>query len=75
VAGGCQILFEFIRDYPVDKQMRQSWQGGQSPARRKRGLPGGGAHGVTRPTQIVCHLDNPKFILLSTFTRELRAEH
>jgi hypothetical protein len=40
--------------------MRQSWHGGQFSGRRTLGLPGGGAHEVTCPIQIVCQPDNPK---------------
>jgi len=34
--------------------------GGQSPALRTRGFTTGGAHGVSRPAQIVCHVHNPE---------------
>lgn len=42
--------------------IRQNWPDGQSPARRTRWLANDGAHGVTHPTQTVCHLDNSKKI-------------
>src|SRR5476651_928304 len=45
----------------ISRASRQrKWLGGQSSARRTRGLTRGGAHGVERPTQIVCHVHNPK---------------
>jgi hypothetical protein len=61
-AGILDGIYKMIRDYPNDKPRAKSWQGGQSTARRTRGLPTGGAHGVTRPTVIVCKPDNPEMI-------------
>jgi hypothetical protein len=51
-----------FRDHAFDKLMRQNWQGGQSSARQTRGLATGGAHGVARPAQFVCHLDDPNLL-------------
>jgi hypothetical protein len=55
-----EIISEKFWDYADDKPMRQNWQGGQSSARRTRGFATDGTHGVTRPTQKVCHLHNFK---------------
>jgi hypothetical protein len=54
-----QAFLKKFWDYAVHKLTWQNWQGGQSAARRTQvGIHG--AHGVTRPTQKVCQLHNPK---------------
>jgi len=42
------------------RTLRQNGWGGQSAARRTRGLTRDGAHGVTRPIQILYDLDDPE---------------